>query len=219
MILHGQKYNNLPLKVTMCKPVSHILPKGLQKLGPGLGSNGEPLRDIVRHFVRYAKGRNHSVNTDFFRNSGELLSPLTDLSQTSSQQARNTDPFQNYPPQPTQGRNMYQTYQAIPNSVNLAPRTNQVPMAHPGFPIPNAIAPVPSPMISNVPSFPNGPRPGMHGPAGPHNNAMIANARPIAPGPVPCVIAQTCHSVEISNVSIFSVFSCSRVDFIIIISL
>ncbi|KPJ03071.1 Myelin expression factor 2 [Papilio xuthus] len=67
-MLNGQTFYGQVLKVLMyrCEENDLLLPKGLVKVGPGLGIGGKPLRDIVQHYERYLNGKVNCINETIF---------------------------------------------------------------------------------------------------------------------------------------------------------
>ncbi|CAK1581259.1 unnamed protein product [Parnassius mnemosyne] len=67
-MLNGQIFYGQVLKVSMykCPNNEMILPKGLMNVGPGLGEQGKPLRDIVKQYERHLNGKSSSVNQSIF---------------------------------------------------------------------------------------------------------------------------------------------------------
>lgn len=67
-MLNGQSFYGMPLKLEMdINPDDNVLlPKGLTAIGMGLGSQGRPIRNIVRHYKRHIKGASSSINRSLF---------------------------------------------------------------------------------------------------------------------------------------------------------
>ncbi|KAJ2949586.1 hypothetical protein O0L34_g15505 [Tuta absoluta] len=75
-MLNNQCFYGQPLKITIesCPVGTTFIPKGLNKIGPGLGVEGKPLRDIVKQYERYVKFQSSYVNPEIFRDPEVLFS-------------------------------------------------------------------------------------------------------------------------------------------------
>ncbi|XP_028169704.1 uncharacterized protein LOC114359482 isoform X1 [Ostrinia furnacalis] len=67
-MFNGQNLYGQNLKVMMINPPSDtiILPKGLKDIGPGLGFNGRPLRDVEQHYRKYKKHQRSLLDVSVF---------------------------------------------------------------------------------------------------------------------------------------------------------
>ncbi|KAL0870370.1 hypothetical protein ABMA27_005380 [Loxostege sticticalis] len=100
-MFNGQILYGMKLKVTMINPPGDtiVLPKGLKDVGPGLGFNGRPLRDIVKHYKKYTKHQLSLVDASLFcrqndndEDEKELLdSKNTELDEKSKDSEENSD--------------------------------------------------------------------------------------------------------------------------------
>ncbi|XP_068622683.1 uncharacterized protein [Battus philenor] len=97
-MLNGQIFYGQVLKVSLYKCLNNeiILPKGLVKVGPGLGLDGKPLRDIVHQYERYLCGKNSSINESIFTEVNNVSTNIncdgvTDNSSPSTAIPRSSD--------------------------------------------------------------------------------------------------------------------------------
>lgn len=92
-MLHGQMFYGLKLHVIMIPSLENslVLPKGLEKIGPGLGIGGLPLRDVVQHFKKYLKRKNTLVDKRIFCSADKIKDEL--LVENEENDANQTDEF------------------------------------------------------------------------------------------------------------------------------
>lgn len=79
-MLNGQTYYGLKMHVTMitCPSDTVILPKGLVNVGPGLGVQGRPLRDIAQQYQMFKKQKFSLVDTSIFHGPDDVKSESSD---------------------------------------------------------------------------------------------------------------------------------------------